>query len=177
MVVTKDLGEGMHPRNRVPYAQRMVLWARHIAYGEDMTYSGPIVESATPEGTRVRIRFRAGTADGLHALPPYPPQGFALSEEGQFFDWAQAEIDGTDVVVWNDRMPAPTQVRYAWHEKSRWANLVNGEEMPAAPFDLPVAISTTTASSSSSTTSSSSPTTTTSETTTSTTTSTTVAEG
>jgi sialate O-acetylesterase len=117
----------------------MVRWARHLTYGETLMYSGPIVESATREGTRVRIRFRAGTADGLHGLPPHPAQGFALSQDGEGFEWAQVQIEGTEVVVWNDAMPTPTRVRYAWEQRSRWANLVNGEDMAASPFDLPVA--------------------------------------
>jgi sialate O-acetylesterase len=139
MVVTKDLGNGLHPYDREPHAERMVRWARHLTYGETLMYSGPIVESATREGTRVRIRFRAGTADGLHGLPPHPAQGFALSQDGEGFEWAQVQIEGTEVVVWNDAMPTPTRVRYAWEQRSRWANLVNGEDMAASPFDLPVA--------------------------------------
>ena len=139
MAITKDLANGLHPRNRGAYAERMVLWARRMVYGEDVVHSGPIVDSVSAEGSRVRIRFRPGTADGLHGLPPQPAQGFALSEDGALFDWAQVEIDGSDVVVWNDRMPRPTRVRYEWHERSLWANLVNGHDMAAAPFDLDVA--------------------------------------
>jgi sialate O-acetylesterase len=146
MAVTKDLGHGLHPVHREPYAERMVLWARRIEYGEDIQYSGPIVESAMPEGNRVRIRFRDGTADGLHAVAPYPLQGFALSEDGQNFEWAETLLDGSDIVVWNDQMSRPTMVRYAWSERSLWANLVNGDEMPAAPFELEVGTVATTSS-------------------------------
>jgi sialate O-acetylesterase len=138
MVVTKDLGHGPHPYNRVPFAERMVLWARHLAYGDDITYCGPIVESATAEGARVRIRFREGTAKALHGIRPHPPQGFALSEDGQLFDWAKVEIDGSDVVLSNDHMAHPTLVRYGWHEYPRWANLVNDRDMAASPFEIEV---------------------------------------
>jgi len=112
---------------------------------------GPIVESAMPEGSRVRIRFRDGTADGLHGVEPYPVQGFALSEDGQTFEWAQAQVEGSDVVVWNDQMSKPTLVRYAWSERSLWANLVNGEDMPAAPFEVEVGTFATTSTTTSST--------------------------
>ena len=151
MAVTKDLGHGLHPVHREPYAERMVLWARRITYGEDIPYSGPIVESAMPEGNRVRIRFRDGTADGLHGVEPYPVQGFALSEDGQTFEWAQAQVEGSDVVVWNEQMSKPTLVRYAWSERSLWANLVNGEDMPAAPFEIEVGTFATTSTTTSST--------------------------
>jgi sialate O-acetylesterase len=151
MAVTKDLGHGLHPVHRAPYAERLVLWARRIEYGEDIAYSGPIVESAMPEGSRVRIRFRDGTADGLRAVAPYPVQGFALSQDGVSFEWAQALIDGSDVIVWNEQMPEPLLVRYAWSERSLWANLVNGDEMPAAPFELEVGAAATTSSTTSTT--------------------------
>ena len=155
MAVTKDLGHGVHPVHRAPYAERMVLWARRMAYGEDIVHSGPIVESASPEGAGVRVRFRPGTAEGLRSIEPYPVQGFAVSADGWSFEWAEVRVDGSDVVVWNDSIPRPTWVRYAWHERSLWANLVNADDLPAAPFELEVAATTTTSTSSTSSTSSS----------------------
>ena len=66
-------------------------------------------------------------------------------------------------------MSKPTLVRYAWSERSLWANLVNGEEMPAAPFELEVGAFATTSTTTSSTTSTSETSTTSSSTTSSTT--------
>jgi sialate O-acetylesterase len=138
MAVTKDLGNGRHPALRAPYAERLVLWARHLAYGESVVYSGPIVQSVTREGERLRIRFRDGTAEGLHGFGSVPVQGFALSEDGVSFAWAEVEIQGAELVVWRDDMTLPTVVRYAWDARTLWANLVNGADMAAAPFSIQV---------------------------------------
>jgi len=134
MVITKDLASGLHPQRRDLFADRMVLWARHLAYGEDITYAGPILESVTREGTRLRIRYRPGTAEGLYPFPPYPLQGFAVSDDGVNFVWAKAEVQGDEVVVWSDIIFTITEVRYAWAYYSRWANLANGADMAASPF-------------------------------------------
>jgi sialate O-acetylesterase len=138
MVITKDLASGLHPQRRDLFADRMVLWARYLAYGEKITYAGPIFESVTREGSALRIRFRPGTAGGLYAFPPYPLQGFSISGDGETFVWANATIDGDEVVVWENSIPVPTEVRYAWAYYSRWANLANGADMAASPFQATV---------------------------------------
>ena len=134
MVVTKDLGSGLHPQRRDLFADRMVLWARHLVYGENVVYAGPIFDSVTREGERLRIRYRPGTAEGLYAFPPYPLQGFTISDDGVNFVWANTEIQGDEIVAWGDNMPLPVEIRYAWAYYSRWANLANGADMAAAPF-------------------------------------------
>jgi len=80
---------------------------------------------------------------------------------------AEVRVDGSEVIVWNDSIPRPTGVRYTWHERSLWANLVNADDLPAAPFELEVAATTTTSTSSTSSSTSSTSTTSTSETSTS----------
>lgn len=39
-------------------------------------------------------------------------RGFAL--RGQTWVWAQGRIEGQDIVLWSDEIPAPAAVRYAW---------------------------------------------------------------
>jgi sialate O-acetylesterase len=138
MVVTKDLASGLHPYRRDLFAERMVLWARHLVYGENLVYSGPILQSVAREGNRLRIHYRPGTAEGLYAFPPYPLQGFTISDDGVNFVWANSEIQGDEVVVWSDAIFTPTELRYAWAYYSRWANLANGDDMAAAPFRFEV---------------------------------------
>jgi sialate O-acetylesterase len=138
MVVTKDLGNGIHPTNRAPYAERMVRWARHMVYGEPITYAGPIFESVSREGDRLRVRFRSGTATGLHPVGPYPPQGFAISEDGERWVWADADIQGTEVVLGHPELSVPAFVRYAWDSRTLWANLANDADIVAAPFEAQV---------------------------------------
>ena len=51
--------------------------------------------------------------------------------------WANAKIEGNEVVVWKDEIPEPKSVRYAWAwspVEGNGANLYNKEGFPASPF-------------------------------------------
>lgn len=134
LTISVDIRGGVHPRDRELYAHRIANNARASAYGESFAYSGPIYSSMSVEGgNRVRLSFRPGTAEGLQAVGG-PLQGFSISGDGETFVWASAEIDGNQVVVWNDDVPVPTVVRYAWAREPEWANLFNGDLLGAAPF-------------------------------------------
>lgn len=134
LTVSVDVRGGVHPRDRELYAHRIANNARASAYGESFAYSGPIYSSMSVEdGNRVRLAFRPGTADGLQVVDG-APQGFAISGDGETFVWAEAEIQGSEVVVWSDEVPNPTVVRYAWARNPEWANLFNGDLLGAAPF-------------------------------------------
>ncbi len=134
LTVSVDVRGGTHPRDRGIYGARMAYNARANVYGESFAYSGPIYQSMTIEsGNRVRLAFKPNTADGLQAIGG-SLQGFSISGDGETFVWASAQIEGDEVVVWNDAVPAPTVVRYAWSRSPEWANLFNAAGMGAAPF-------------------------------------------
>jgi sialate O-acetylesterase len=48
--------------------------------------------------------------------------------------WANAKIEGDKIIVWNEEIENPVQVRYAWADNPRGANLYNKEGLPASPF-------------------------------------------
>ncbi|MEM6855883.1 MAG: sialate O-acetylesterase, partial [Planctomycetota bacterium] len=50
------------------------------------------------------------------------------------FRWANAVIDGDQIVVSEGKVPNPQSVRYGWAENPYWANLINREGLPASPF-------------------------------------------
>lgn len=62
-----------------------------------------------------------------------PLKGFAVAGEDKKFSWAQATIDGSDVIVESDKVTAPVAVRYAWADNPE-ATLYNKEGLPASPF-------------------------------------------
>ena len=70
-----------------------------------------------------------------------PLKGFAVAGPDKKFVWAQARIEGNKVVVWNDQVPNPTVVRYAWADNPEGANLYNKEGLPASPFTTEPALS------------------------------------
>ena len=132
--VTIDIGEAddIHPRNKQDVGRRLALAARHLAYGETLTYSGPTYAGHTIEGSEVRITFNH-TGSGLVAKGE-KLGGFAIAGADGQFVWANARILEDYVVVSSPQVPAPVAVRYAWADNPDRANLFNTDDLPAAPF-------------------------------------------
>ncbi len=138
LAVTLDLGDpyDIHPRQKLPVAQRLLLLARKLAYGErDVVADSPYPEQVEFKGDECRIRY-GGVGGGL-AVKGDTLKGFELSADGQAFVPAAAEIKGDTVVVTSAEVKAPVAVRYAW---AGWpeATLANQEGLPATPFRWPV---------------------------------------
>ncbi len=133
MIVSIDFRGRRHPRNLDDYAQRLVNHALALIYGEELVYSGPIYSSMAIEGSSIRLRFRAGTAQELFALGG-DLQGFAITDDLDTWYWAGARIEGNEVVVSSSAVEAPLAARYAWGRRTRWANLFNGDGQGAAAF-------------------------------------------
>jgi sialate O-acetylesterase len=129
-----DIGEAgdIHPRNKQDVGKRLALAARAVAYGEDLTYSGPTYKSMTIEGGKVRLTFDH-TGGGLVAKGGGPLKGFAVAGKDNEWHWAEARIDGDTVVVSSDEVKEPVAVRYAWANNPE-CNLYNEAGLPASPF-------------------------------------------
>jgi len=129
-----DIGEAkdIHPKNKQDVGKRLALAARAVAYGEDMTYSGPMYKSMKVEGGKVRLAFDH-VGGGLVAKGGGPLKGFAVAGKDKQWHWAEAEIDGKTVVVSSDEVARPVAVRYAWADNPD-CNLANEEGLPASPF-------------------------------------------
>jgi sialate O-acetylesterase len=133
LVVTTDVGDerDIHPRRKDPVGARLALAARAVGYGEKIEHSGPLYDSMTIDGDKLTLRFKhAGS--GLVAKGG-ELTGFTIAGEDKKFHPAQAKIDGETVVVWSDKVPKPTAVRYGWAAYPV-VNLWNGEDLPASPF-------------------------------------------
>jgi sialate O-acetylesterase len=145
LVVTTDIGNptDIHPTNKQDVGRRAAGCALGTVYGLDVAQSGPIFESMAVEGNRVRLKFRhaesglmAGLKEGLEPVKPAPDGellGFAVAGEDSKYYWADAEIDGDEVIVWSEQVEAPANVRYNWAD-SPIGNLYNGAGLPAPPF-------------------------------------------
>jgi sialate O-acetylesterase len=169
MAVTIDLGEAdnIHPPDKIDVADRLVRYARHMVYGEDVVFSSPIYDSFAIDGDKIHIKFKhVGTGLKIGNPPPAahtqtaaatsvavaPPAasrvigpnelaGFAISGANKKFVWAKAVIESPDTItVWSDDVKQPVAVRYAWAENPE-VNLYNSADLPASPFrtDTPVA--------------------------------------
>ena len=136
MAVTLDLGEwnDIHPGNKKPVGDRLALWARKVAYGEqDLVCSGPIYRSLSIKGNKVILTFDH-VGSGLTSANGEELGHFALAGSDKKFEWGRAIIKDNTVIVWNDNIQDPVYVRYAWADNPDFANLYNQEGLPASPF-------------------------------------------
>jgi sialate O-acetylesterase len=141
-----DVGDpdDVHGKDKLDVGVRLSLIARHLVYGEDIVHTGPSYASMKVRGKRVLITF-GNTGSGLViGSPPWTPsgkipprssklQGFAIAGQDKKWNWAQARINGDQVVVWSDQVSRPVAVRYGWADNPP-CNLYNKENLPAAPF-------------------------------------------
>ena len=134
LAVITDIGEAndIHPRNKQDVGKRLALQALTIAYGHnDVVDSGPTIKDMGILGDSLRVEF-ANVGSGLVAKGD-KLTGFAIAEATGDFVWADAEIKGDAVILWNEDLAEPIRVRYNW-ANNPIGNLFNKEGLPAAPF-------------------------------------------
>lgn len=143
MAVLIDVGEAgnIHPADKRSVGERLARLALAGTYGKTtVVASGPMFASFKIEGAAVRVAF-TGTEGGLVAKPVTPAsprsagavQGFMICGQDRRWEWAEATIEGSTVVVRSPNVPLPVAVRYAWADNPV-CNLYNGAGLPAAPF-------------------------------------------
>ncbi|MDQ1085568.1 sialate O-acetylesterase [Siphonobacter sp. SORGH_AS_1065] len=135
MAVAIDLGEwnDIHPDNKKDVGERLARTALKTVYHENIVASGPLFQSTTIQGNKIKLSF-TNVGSGLQAIDGEPLGDFAIAGSDKKFVWAQARIEGDQVVVWSDEVPNPQYVRYAWADNPVHANLYNKEGLPASPF-------------------------------------------
>lgn len=134
LVVSWDIGEkdNIHPTNKRPIGERLARLALHEVYGRnDLVVDGPAYDGHIIEGGKVRIRFQH--VHGGLKTKGGRPLGFAVAGEDRKFVWAEAAIEGDEVLVWNDDVPEPQAVRFAYVQLQD-TDLFNGAGLPAVPF-------------------------------------------
>ena len=136
MAVAIDAGEwnDIHPLNKKPVGERLALGAEKIAYGDSKTVtSGPIFQSSKIAGDKIVLTF-SDIGSGLVIKDGDELKQFAVAGADKKFVWAKAVISGNTVTVYNQDIPNPMYVRYAWANNPEGANLYNAEGLPASPF-------------------------------------------
>ncbi|MBA7470442.1 hypothetical protein ES707_05728 [subsurface metagenome] len=134
MAVIIDIGEAndIHPKNKQDVGKRLALWALAGSYGKKLVYSGPIYKSMKIEDDKVILYFEH-VGGGLIAAGDEPLKSFAIAGADRKFVWADAKINGDNIVVSSGEVSAPAAVRYAWADNPV-CNLYNEEGLPASPF-------------------------------------------
>ncbi len=133
MAVITDLGDerDIHPKPKGPVGERLALCARAIAYGEEITYSGPLYRSMEVRGNRIVLSF--DHVDGGLEARGGELKGFTICGEDRKFVNAYAEIKGDTIEVYNPDVPQPVAVRFGWANYPV-VNLYNRAGLPASPF-------------------------------------------
>lgn len=134
MAVTIDVGEAenIHPKNKQDVGKRLAYIALAKTYGEPIPYSGPIFNSYKIEVNKIRISFKY-TDGGLKTKNDEMLKGFTIAGADRRFYWADAVIEGDDIIVSCLNVKYPVAVRYAWAQNPIF-NLYNGVGLPASPF-------------------------------------------
>ena len=133
MVTSTDLGAGTHPVLKSSYGARATHVALGAVYGVKQEIYGPLFAESKTEGGKVRVKF-THTGKGLTVRHAEKLQGFLIAGADRKFVWAEAVLEGQEVVVSSAQVPNPEAVRYAWSGVFPWANLFNLDGLPAQPF-------------------------------------------
>ncbi|HZJ45360.1 MAG TPA: sialate O-acetylesterase [Pyrinomonadaceae bacterium] len=133
MAVIIDIGDtnDIHPRNKTDVGHRLALWALANTYNQKIEYSGPLFKSFSVNGNEARIKF--SHANGLKTSDGAAPKAFAIAGADKKFVWADAKIEGDEIVVSSKAVTKPVAVRYAWADNPV-TNLYNKLGLPASPF-------------------------------------------
>jgi sialate O-acetylesterase len=139
LAVAIDLGDraDIHPANKQDVGRRLARAARHLAYKEAITPSGPEPAGARLSGDTVTVEFK--NIDGqLLAYSANVATGFELCGDAQgSCRFVPGIVQGSSVTL-----PvgggAASRVRFCWGD-SPVCNLYDGAGLPAGPFELRVA--------------------------------------
>lgn len=152
-----DLGEAddIHPVRKKEVGDRLALLALTNDYGRKTVAEGPRFDSFSKENGSIRVKFTS-VADGLRVMPSgefAEPRygsvavgsglvkraesgkltGFQIAGADKVWYWADAVINGDEVVVSSKEVPDPVAVRYGWADNPV-CNLFNSVGLPAYPF-------------------------------------------
>jgi sialate O-acetylesterase len=136
MAVIIDIGDpkDIHPTNKQDVGARLARVARAVAYGEQITFSGPLVRGVTAGPETLRVWFdQAGPA--LKTTDGGPVKSFEVAGAGGDWKPVPARVDGQTVLLTLDPGLEAASLRYAWGGNPE-VNLVNSENLPASPFRI-----------------------------------------
>ncbi len=135
--VITDLGDpnDIHPKNKQDVGKRLALIAQARIFGKAVEYSGPVFKLSAMEGDAVRVKY--DHIGGGLVVKGGKLEGFAAAGADRKWVWADARIDGDDVLVSSPQVKEPTFLRYDYVDVPRY-RLWNKADLPAAPFDAKV---------------------------------------
>lgn len=143
MVVTVDLGNmnNIHFTHKKEVGDRLALIALANNYGsKKIIFKGPECKKAYGDNEKVIVEFKSSKS--VLTMKGDTLSGFEIGYNLQgndsiVFITASSKIDGNKVIIWNEKVKHPVEVRYAWLLAGD-ANLFNKEGLPAFPFRMKI---------------------------------------
>lgn len=140
LAVAIDIGDAydIHPPNKQELGRRLARAARHVVYSErGVAPSGPIARQASATRAGVRIAFD-DVAGALVTTGANGPIGFELCDaDARHCHYADAVLDGHDVVLRSAEAGSAARVRYCWAD-GPVCTLHDSSGAPAGPFELSI---------------------------------------
>ena len=142
MAVCIDAGNhsDIHPADKQAVGYRLAKEAERISYGMDIVSAGPYFKSMEIKDGKAILSF-TNVGKGLEAKNSKDGKlgCFAIAGKDGKFVWADAVIDGDNVVVSSPKVKEPVAVRYGWVSYAGNLNFYNKDGFPACPFrtDVP----------------------------------------
>ena len=130
-----DIGEAsdIHPGDKQTVGNRLARIALARDYGKSIAWQNPQFDRMEINGARVTLHFKY-VGQGLRSVDQREIKGFAIAGSDGHWVWAQAKLEGKDqIIVWNDQVSNPTEVRYNWANNPD-GNIYSQERLPLTPF-------------------------------------------
>lgn len=139
LAVAIDIGDryDIHPANKQELGRRLARAARHVAYGEALAPSGPVVREATRSGDSITVQFD----DVEGELVTYGARaaiGFELcGREPGTCEYVEGMVERNRVRIRSASAPDAVRVRYCWAD-SPVCTLYDRSGLPAGPFEVAI---------------------------------------
>ncbi len=136
MVSTLDIGHPsfIHIPNKETVGERLALWALGATYGrKGFGYASPVYKNMEIKDKRIYVDFKYAEK-GIYPMWT-ALKGFEIAGEDKLFYPAKAEIETstTRLVIWNEKVPNPVAVRYAYKNYVE-ASIFGLSGIPVSPF-------------------------------------------
>ena len=135
-IPTYDIGlpDNIHPKNKQEVVRRMVSVTESEVYGHRRRDALPPVIKQIKKG-RSSIRLSFSNATEWKKTEDADLHNFEIAGKDGIFKPANARIAGRKkVVVWNEDIEDPQDVRYAFKPFNADVNFFNSNSMPVLPF-------------------------------------------
>ena len=134
IAVALDCGvyDDIHPKDKKPVGERLALQALYQVYEKETAQDvfGPIYKECVYEENRAILSFEYAT-DGF--LFEEGAQKFEIAGIDGIYYKASAQIEGQQIVVWNEDVKYPRYVRYFWTNYAK-VGVFGKNHLPLAPF-------------------------------------------